>query len=134
MTLPIVIQEAALSWETWPDATVAARSGIVWKDLIRADRTASQALSLGLGHLPAGQVLTRHWHAAPEVYYIVRGTGVVSIAADAYPVAPGTAVFLPANAPHELKNTGATPLEFIYVFPIDSPDELEYHFPALERS
>jgi len=134
MTLPIVIQEAALPWETWPDAAVAARSGVVWKDLIRADRTSSRAVSLGLAHVRIGQVLARHWHAAPEVYYILRGTGIVTIAADAYAVAPGTAVFLPANAPHQLENTGATPLEFIYVFPIDSPEQLEYHFPAPESS
>ena len=133
MTLPIIVQEASLPWETWSDTTVAARSDVVWKDLIRADRTSSQALSLGLAHVPIGQVLVRHWHAAPEVYYILRGTGIVTIAADAYAVASGTAVFLPASTPHQLENTGATPLEFIYVFPIDSPDQLEYHFPAPEH-
>ena len=128
MSQPTVVQAAALPWETWPDADIAARSQVIWKDLISGDRTPSQALSLGLGQVAPGHRLARHHHASPEVYYIFEGTGEIEIDNQVWAVGAGAAVFIPGHAVHQLHNTGSAPLHFVYVFPVDSVQELVYHF------
>ncbi len=45
-----------------------------------------------------------------RVYYFVTGTGSISAAGDAAPVAANVAVLVPANLPFILKNTGTVPL------------------------
>jgi mannose-6-phosphate isomerase-like protein (cupin superfamily) len=130
MTLPIVVQEANIPWATWPDAAIAARSAVVWKDLISGDRTASHALSLGIGCILPGHTLARHHHTNSEVYYVLDGTGMVGINTATYPVSAGTAVFIPEHALHHMQNTGSTALQFVYVFPVDSVQELVYQFVA----
>jgi quercetin dioxygenase-like cupin family protein len=43
-------------------------------------------------------------------------------------VQTGTAIFIPSNALHAVGNVGATVLRILYVFGVDSFDEVQYVF------
>ena len=77
--------------------------------------SASQAMSLGIAEIPPGTTLARHRHAAPEIYYLLSGTGNVEVDGIDYPVAAGVAVFIPGGAPHAFSNTGASTITFVSV-------------------
>jgi quercetin dioxygenase-like cupin family protein len=107
---------------------LAERSPVRWKDLIGRERDASQSLSLGVAEIPPGAALARHRHAAPEIYYVLSGAGNVEVDGTDYPVAAGAAVFIPGGAQHAFRNTGASTITFVYVFPVDAFADLVYTF------
>ena len=125
---PVVVQEGDREWETYPEEEVSQKGLVCWRTLISADVTRSEALTMGIGRIPPGEVLHRHRHRQDEVYLVLEGTGSVEIGAEARPVEAGSAVFIAGNAFHSLANTGASDLRFAYVFPADSFDEIEYVF------
>jgi mannose-6-phosphate isomerase-like protein (cupin superfamily) len=128
MASGFVTRAADQVWETWDDPALARRSPVQWKTLISGERTASEALSLGVAQIPPGETLIRHYHAPPEVYYVIAGAGVVEIDGAAFDVGPGSAVFIPGNASHRFTNTGASVVQFVYVFPVDAFPKIEYVF------
>ena len=128
MAVPTIIHAIGMPWETWTDPAVAGRSLVRWKDLIGRDRGASQALSLGVAEIPPGATLARHRHAAPEIYYVISGTGCVEVDGQDYPATAGSAVFIPGGALHAFINTGAVTITFVYVFPVDAFADLVYEF------
>lgn len=85
---------------------------------------------MGVAELPAGESkqIHTHRHAQVEVYYVLSGQGIVSIAGVEYPLRPGSAVFLPGDAEHGAVNTGTETLRLLYVFAADSFDQVEYRF------
>lgn len=124
---PYVIHEGKCEIESWEDAT---RGEIQWRTLLSADRTPTTSMTLGVAEIkPGGRAsLREHRHAQPEIYYILSGSGVVTIDRREHFVRTGTAVFIPGHAEHAVRNTGTKPLHFVYVFPIHSFDEVEYEF------
>ncbi len=126
---PVVVQETAREWETWPDEDVAADRGLVhWKTLLSADVTNSEALTMGIAKIPPGEALHTHRHLQAEIYLILQGRGLVRIDSKSRPLGEGSAVFIPGNASHSCVNTGATDLRFAYVFAANSFAEIEYFF------
>jgi quercetin dioxygenase-like cupin family protein len=125
---PVVVQDSAREWETWPEEEVSRKGLVYWRTLISGDLTTSEALTMGIGRMPPGEALGRHRHRPAEVYLVLEGTGSVEIGAEARPVQAGSAVFIPGNVFHSLANTGASDLRFAYVFPADSFGEVEYVF------
>jgi len=125
---PVVVQESAREWETWPDEGVAERGLVYWKTLLSADITHSEALTMGIAKIPPGEALHEHRHLQAEVYLILQGRGLVRVDGKPQPIAAGAAVFIPTNAPHSCENTGTTDLRFTYVFPANSFAEIEYIF------
>ena|SRR3712207_4201145 len=125
---PVVVEESAREWETWPEEEVAARGLVYWKTLLSADVTHSEALTMGIAKIPHTEALREHRHRQAEIYLILQGTGSVRIGGKAQPVGAGSAVFIPGNVVHSCENTGASDLRFAYVFPADSFEEVEYVF------
>ncbi len=58
------------------------------------------ALSAGLYVLPAGAADTQTPHAQDEIYYVVRGSGIVRIGRQDHPVGPGSFIYVKAREPH----------------------------------
>ena len=104
-----------------------------WRTLFSADRTPTNALTLGVAELPAGHAtpILTHRHAQVEAYYILSGDGIVSIAGVEHRVRAGSAVFLPGDVEHGAVNTGAETMRLLYVFAADSFDQVEYRFSPL---
>jgi mannose-6-phosphate isomerase-like protein (cupin superfamily) len=56
-----------------------------------------------------------HQHAGEEIIFLLEGTGEITIGEDRVEVQPMTAIFLPDNARHSLRNTGAGPMKYLVV-------------------
>ncbi|HKL49362.1 MAG TPA: cupin domain-containing protein [Desulfuromonadales bacterium] len=126
-TEPVVIHEDECDPEGWDDPL----SGhFRWRTLISQDRTSTDSLTVGVAEIDAGasKDLPLHRHEQVEVYYVLAGEGVVSVSGTDYPVRPGSAVFLPSNAEHGVRNTGVEQLRLLYVFPADSFSQIQYDF------
>ena len=127
-TRPVIIDQADLPWEGWEDADVAARSAIRWKLLTAGERTESAGLVIGIAEIPPGERLLLHHHGPEETYYIVQGRGRMEIDDRAADVGPGYAAYIPPNAKHTLRCTGAEPLILVFSFARDRFDQVDYHF------
>ncbi len=125
---PVVVQESAREWETWPDEEVAKKGLVYWKTLVSGDVTRSEALTMGIAKIPPNEALREHRHMQEEIYLVLEGTGSVTIDGKPLPVGPGTSVFIPGNAAHSCENTGESDLRAAYVFPANSFAEVEYVF------
>jgi mannose-6-phosphate isomerase-like protein (cupin superfamily) len=65
-----------------------------------AEQLRTGDLSFGTYSLPAGSVDSQSPHTEDEIYVIVSGRATFWTPAKSVPVAPGSAVFVPAHEPH----------------------------------
>ena len=65
------------------------RSGELYHEFFRAPR-----LSMGLYVLPAGQTDPQKPHTEDEVYYVIKGSGVIRVADEDRPVTAGSIVYV----------------------------------------
>lgn len=122
---PVILHKADCE-EGWNDDL---HGRVQWRTLFSAEDTPTEALTAGVAEIMPGDQLKAHRHAPPELYYILAGSGAVTIDGVLYPVNTDTAVFIPGNATHSLRNTGQTILRLFYVFAVDRFNEVEYIFP-----
>lgn len=112
--------------ESFPDPS---RGELTWHTLLSYPQTPSDDLSAGLAVCPAGTGhLCRHRHSQAEIYYILEGTGTVTIDGNKNLVSKGSVVFIPGDAEHGIVNTGKEPLRWFYVFPTGSFQDVVYRF------
>ncbi|EYD72657.1 cupin domain-containing protein [Limimaricola hongkongensis] len=98
-----------------------------WRTLVSADRTPSEALTLGLAEFAPFGTLSPHRHALAEFYLGLEGTGIVTIDQEPHPIGPGIAVFIPGEAEHGVV-AGPEGLRFAYGFATARFAEVEYRF------
>jgi mannose-6-phosphate isomerase-like protein (cupin superfamily) len=124
---PTVVHESDCPEERWSDGE---RVGVRWRTLLSGDRTPTSSLTVGVAEIPPGDAPVRpHHHEPVEAYYILEGEGFVEVAGREHAVRAGSAVFIPGNAEHVVRNTGSVALRLLYVFPVDAFDQVEYRFP-----
>jgi mannose-6-phosphate isomerase-like protein (cupin superfamily) len=54
-----------------------------------------------------------HSHRPEQVYFILEGSGLMTVGDETQRVGPGECVFIPTDQPHGLKNDGDTTLRYI---------------------
>ena len=111
------------------DVEVEAWEGVVtWRTLLSGDRTPTSGLTIGSAEIEPGasERGARHHHADPEAYYFISGTGLVHIDGIEHPVEPGSIVFIPGDTPHFVRNTGTETIKLLFVFAVDSYDDVHY--------
>lgn len=70
---------------------------------------------LACASFPPGECAPAHRHAdLCEVFYFTAGSGIVRIDGHKYPVDAGSCLRVDAGESHEIRNTGAEPLQAIY--------------------
>jgi len=86
--------------------------------LIDSESVGSKKIGLNHGTLKPGKSGPWHKHPCPyeEVYYILRGQGLLTIDDETHQVGPGTVAYIPCEEYHKPENTGDTDLEFLTVW------------------
>ena len=82
------------------------------------DRTSASITQCSLAEetLPPGHSVTPHYHEVlEEIYYILSGTGVMTVGNEQQSVKAGDAVYIPKQQRHTLTNTGAEPMQLLLV-------------------
>jgi mannose-6-phosphate isomerase-like protein (cupin superfamily) len=75
---------------------------------------------------PKRSSLPHRFKSASEVYYILKGEGVMQIDDETERVGPGDTIYIPPTAVQSIENTGETNLEFLcIVYPEWEPDAEE---------
>lgn len=83
--------------------------------------------SLAHATLPAKKISLPHrFKTASEVYYILKGEGMMHVDNETEKVGPGDTIYIPPRAVQSIENTGENDLEFLcIVYPEWQPDAEE---------
>lgn len=100
--------------------------GVYWRTLTSADRTPTTEITCGVCEIEPGCELPLHRHPPLEIYYIMEGSGIVTLGSERRAVRPGTTISIPGNSPHGIRNDGQTTLRLFYAFPAASYSDIEY--------
>ncbi len=86
------------------------------RELLHPDK-ADLKIGYSLAHalVKPGQTSIRHRLRSSEVYYILKGRGLMHIDGDSSEVGPGQAVYIPPHAVQCITNTGESDLEFLCI-------------------
>ncbi len=82
------------------------------------DRTTAPITQCSLAEetLPPGKTVTPHTHEVlEEIYYILSGSGVMTIGAESQAVSAGDAIYIPTHNVHSLTNTGDEDMKILLV-------------------
>jgi mannose-6-phosphate isomerase-like protein (cupin superfamily) len=121
---PRVVNEADVARESWMDPV---RGEVGFRTLVGGDGGPGD-FTAGVADLEPGGWLGHHRHEPAELYYVLSGDGVVVVDGEEHAVAAGTAVSIPGDSEHGIRNSGPAPLRFFYVFAVGSFEEVEYRF------
>jgi mannose-6-phosphate isomerase-like protein (cupin superfamily) len=90
------------------------KDGSVIRELLAHRNSSIRHQSLAEAIVPPGIRTLRHYHPqSEEIYYILAGTGLMSIDNEERLVSPGSAVAIPPGKIHSIANPGPEPLVFL---------------------
>jgi quercetin dioxygenase-like cupin family protein len=124
---PCIVDAADVPEDGWDDPV---HGRVRWRTLISGDVTPTERITAGIAFLDPGDRLKPHRHAPPELYLILDGQAVVTIDGQDRVCGPATAVFIPGDAEHGIRNPGPGMVRFAYVFAVDSFADVTYRFPG----
>ncbi|KAI1614171.1 RmlC-like cupin domain-containing protein [Exophiala viscosa] len=126
---PVVLPEEEIASCAPEKFDGVSRGDLSWNTLFSSSITPTNTLSAGIAVCPpkTGH-LCAHRHDQAEIYYVVEGQGIVTIDGKESEVRKGTAVFIPSNAEHGIKNTGDDALKWFYAFATDAFEDVVYRF------
>jgi mannose-6-phosphate isomerase-like protein (cupin superfamily) len=100
----------------WDCEEFVAGDGSILHELFHPDKTDLEIrYSLAHARVPPGETTTPHRLATAEVYYIIGGTGQMTIDQESAPVGPGCAVYIPPGATQHIQNLGDEELIFLCI-------------------
>lgn len=82
------------------------------------DRTTSPITQCSLAEetLPPGHRVAPHHHEVlEEIYYVLTGTGEMTVGDETRAVGAGDAIYIPKRQRHTLVNTGAEPMRIVLI-------------------
>jgi mannose-6-phosphate isomerase-like protein (cupin superfamily) len=118
-------------FESWNDDL---RGRLSFATLFSGDETPTRSLTSGLAVMSEGGWLGLHRHTAVETYFVLAGTGLLTLNGQEIEIGPGSAVLIPSDAEHGVRNTGVDELRVHYVFSADAMSDIVYRFSADPRN
>src|SRR5437762_2328797 len=89
------------------------RSEGITSYLLASPRTSrAEHMTTTLAVIQPGGEQRLHRHQPEQVYFILEGTGLMTVGNEAQQVGPGDCVFIPSGQPHGLKNAGDSVLRY----------------------
>ena len=87
---------------------------LIWEQMGSID------LCIGISELPPGKVLGLHHHVGDaEFYYVLSGRATITVDDEVIDATPGTAIYIPKDAPHKILNDGEE--KFVMVYGLNAP-------------
>ena len=103
------------------------RDGIESFLLVSKKTTNSDKLSVTLVEMQPGGFQHIHSHEPEQMYYILEGSGVMTVDKEEQKVREGDCIFISSHSKHGLKNSGKTVLKYVSAAPpsfaLDECDE-----------
>ncbi|MDB4142818.1 cupin domain-containing protein [Akkermansiaceae bacterium] len=88
------------------------KDGSIIRSLLDLTNAPVKSQSLAEATLPIGGETERHYHkVSEELYYLLKGKGLMEIDGEERKVGPGDAILIPAGTWHQIKAT--EPLKFL---------------------
>ena len=95
-------------------APYTTADGSTIRELLNGVNAPLNNQSMAEATLAPGQKTARHFHPrAEEIYFILSGSGAMTIGERTRAVQSGDAIAIPADAPHCIENSGAQELRFL---------------------
>ena len=96
------------------------RMAYIWLDKL----TGADNFSVGTSDIEPGSKTIPHQHGQEtEVMFIYKGRGTAVIGEKSYPLEPETMMFCPPGVPHQIQNTGAEVLSFVFFYVPGGPEQ-----------
>ena len=103
--------------------------GIRWQFSVNAGITVSNGLSCGYLQVDPDAELPLHYHKEQEIYVITQGNAeLLTGATSSRAVTTGDTIYITENSWHGIKNVSQSMVEFIWIFPTDTWQEVRYIF------
>ena len=113
--------------DTWESSDLIR--GIRWQFSVNAGTTVSNGLSCGYLQVDPHAELPLHYHKEQEIYIITQGEAeLLTGATSSRAVTTGDTIYIPENSWHGIKNVSQFIVEFIWIFPTDTWQEVRYIF------
>jgi len=126
MSDALVISSADVEPERWSDP---GRGEMGFRNIF-GGATGETEFTAGVTELEVGGWMGHHRHEPAEIYYVFAAEGVVTLDDEEHAVSAGSAVHIPGNSEHAIRNTGSGPLRLFYAFAVGSLEQIDYHFTA----
>ncbi len=81
--------------------------------LVSEDTCNSKDLSITIVDMEPGGIQHVHAHDSEQMYYIMEGSGLMTVGNEQRQVEAGECIFFPSSARHGLENTGGTRLRYL---------------------
>ncbi len=82
--------------------------------LVERATTGTTAFTMGAQALAPGGEVPLHQHPYEEILFVYAGNGRITVGGVPHDVAAETAVFVPADTPHRIENTGRAELRLTF--------------------
>lgn len=93
-----------------------AGDGTLLRETLHPDKAPLEIrYSLARAVLKAGRTSRPHRLKTSEVYYIIRGTGIMHIDNETSEIGTGHTIYIPPRAVQRLENTGTEDIEFLCI-------------------
>jgi mannose-6-phosphate isomerase-like protein (cupin superfamily) len=100
--------------------------GITFYLLVSPRTSRAEHLTTTLAVVQPGGEQQIHSHPPEQVYFILEGSGLMTVGVETQRVGPGDCIFIPSGQPHGLKNDGDLTLRyFSAAAPAYEPGRLE---------
>lgn len=88
------------------------REGITSYLLVSPRTSNATHLTTSVVEMKPGGEQKIHHHAPEQIYYILEGSGCMTVADETARVGPGDCIFIPSNIPHGFKNDGKVHVKY----------------------
>jgi mannose-6-phosphate isomerase-like protein (cupin superfamily) len=90
------------------------KDGSTIRELIHPSVHGNRNQSLAEATVAPGSKTRLHWHRiVEEIYFILKGRGLMTIGEEVFPVNVGDSVLIPPGKPHRIENTGKSSLKVL---------------------
>jgi mannose-6-phosphate isomerase-like protein (cupin superfamily) len=126
LNLPDTRWALSEDFENWVACEPTKGDGVRIRFLFDEVRGKHLEMQVGVGEIGPNIHYTLHYHAMPEIYYVLDGSAIVWLGDEKVAVSKGDTLYLPANIVHGADNISEQPLRLYYIYGLESVGALNW--------